>query len=138
MALTPDDVNTALDELWPGNKSQRCAELSATEALVRSDLREISTRPGGFVPGPVQFGIADAALWYLVFGALDRIEPMAMTSELSIRYLRPGQGDTLWARATLDKAGRRSLVGTVTIWTDDNKPCSTAQGTYMLPHTPTP
>lgn len=135
MALTPEDVNSALAEMWPGNTSHLCAELSATEALAKSDLSEVSTRPGGFVSGPTQFGLADAALWYMVFGALDQIEPMAMTSELSIRYLRPGQGDTLWARATLDKVGRRSVVGTVSIWTDNNKPCATAQGTYMLPHT---
>lgn len=137
MALTPEEVNSALAEMWPTNTSQRCEAISDTEALVRVDLAEISMRPGGFVPGPVQFSITDAALWYMVFGALGHIEPMAMTSELSIRYLRPGQGDVLWARATLDKAGRRSIVGTVSVWTDDNKPCATAQGTYMLPHTPT-
>lgn len=136
MALTSEDVNAALADMWPGNTSHRCAELSAIRALAQSDLRAVSTRPGGFVSGPTQFGLADAALWYLVFGALDRIEPMAMTSELSIRFLRPGIGETLWAEATLDKAGRRSVVGTVTIWADDNKPCATAQGTYMLPHTP--
>ncbi len=135
MPLTPDDVNKALAEMWPGNSAHQCIELSLTHALVSTDLSQASTRPGGFVPGPSQFALADAALWYMVFGALDRIEPMALTSELSIRYLRPGQGNTLWAKATLDKAGRRSVVGTVSIWTDDNPPCATAQGTYMLPHT---
>ena len=88
------------------------------------------------MPGPTQFGIGDSALWYLVFGALDRIEPMALTAELSIRFLRPGVGDRLYARATLEKLGRRSVVGSIRVWTDDNeaKPCATGQGTYMLPH----
>ena len=74
-------------------------------------------------------------LWYLAFGALDRIEPMALTSELSIRFLRPAQGETMWARAELDKAGRSSVVGTVKIWMDDrpDRLVSTAQGTYALP-----
>ena len=60
---------------------------------------------------------------------------MALTSELSIRYLRPAIGETLWARATLDKAGRRNVVGTVRVWTDDrpDKPTATAQGTYAMP-----
>ena len=60
---------------------------------------------------------------------------MALTSELSIRFLRPCIGTTLWARATIDAAGRRNVVGTVRIWTDDNeaKPCATAQGTYVMP-----
>ena len=70
-----------------------------------------------------------------MFGALDRFEPMALTSELSIRYLRPAVGKTLYAKATLDRAGRRAVVGTLQVWVDDNanKPCATAQGTYMLP-----
>ena len=92
-------------------------------------------RPGGFISGPAQFGLADAALWYLVFAAIGRIEPMALTSELSIRYLRPAQGSVLWAKATLESAGRRNVVGTVHVWCDDrvDKPTASAQGTYALP-----
>ena len=55
--------------------------------------------------------------------------------DLSIRFLRPGQGQMLYARADLDKAGRLMIVGTVKIWVDDHedKPISVAQGTYVLP-----
>ena len=92
-------------------------------------------RPGGFISGPTQFSLADAALWYVVFAAIGRIEPMALTSELSIRFLRPAIGDVLWARGTLESAGRRNVVGTVHVWTDDRpeKPTAVAQGTYVLP-----
>jgi acyl-coenzyme A thioesterase PaaI-like protein len=60
---------------------------------------------------------------------------MALTSELSIRFLRPCIGEVLWGRATIDTAGRRNIVGTVRIWTDANegKPSAVAQGTYVLP-----
>jgi len=60
---------------------------------------------------------------------------MALTSELSIRFLRPAQGSMLWARATLDSAGRRNVVGTVRVWVDDreDRAVSVAQGTYVLP-----
>ena len=97
-------------------------------------------RPGGYISGPTQFAIADGALWYLVFAAIGRVEPMALTSELSIRFLRPAIGAVLWARATQEVAGRRQVVGSVRIWTDDNeqRPCAVAQGTYVLPTTPTP
>ena len=103
--------------------------------MARRVVDESELRPGGFVSGPSQFGLADAALWYLVFGALGRVEPMALTSELSIRFLRPAQGTVLWARATLEAAGRRSVVGSVHVWCDDrsDKPTATAQGTYALP-----
>lgn len=127
-------MNSAVSDLWWGS-DQQCLEISPTHALARYDVSSVSMRPGGFIPGPCQFAIADGCLWYLVFGALDRVEPMAVTSELSIRFLRPGIGTVLHARATLDKRGRRSVVGTVRVWAgeDETRPCSTAQGTFMLP-----
>jgi acyl-coenzyme A thioesterase PaaI-like protein len=129
-----DAVNQMIGELFPGS-SHVCVELDRTMAVARRDVSDAELRPGAFISGPSQFGIADAALWYLVFGATGRIEPMALTSELSIRFLRPAQGRTLWARATLDVAGRRNVVGTVTVWCDDrhDRPTATAQGTYALP-----
>ena len=128
-------VNEMIGELFAGSNNS-CVELSRTEALARREISEAELRPGAFISGPSQFGLADAALWYLVFGATGRIEPMALTSELSIRFLRPAQGSVLWAKATLDVAGRRNVVGTVRVWCDDrdDRPTATAQGTYVLPH----
>jgi acyl-coenzyme A thioesterase PaaI-like protein len=94
-----------------------------------------SIRPGGYISGPTQFALADGVLWYLVFGATERIEPMAVTSELSIRFVRPALGNVLWARATLDSISRHKMVGSVRVWVDDrpDRPSSIAQGTYALP-----
>lgn len=131
---TVDAVNQMIGELFPGSDNG-CVELGATFAVARRNISESELRPGAFVSGPSQFGLADAALWYLVFGATGRIEPMALTSELSIRFLRPAQGSVLWAKAQLDVAGRRNVVGTVRVWCDDHedRPTATAQGTYVLP-----
>ncbi len=129
-----DAVNAMVRDHFPGS-SNLCAELGPTVAVARHDVGDSEIRPGGFISGPAQFAVADAALWYLVFGALGRIEPMAMTSELSIRYLRPARGTVLWARATLEVAGRRNVVGRVHVWCDDHqhRPSSTGLGTYALP-----
>lgn len=129
-----DAVNEMIEQLFPGSNNT-CAAIGADFAVARRDVTEAELRPGAFISGPSQFGLADAALWYLVFGATGRIEPMALTSELSIRFLRPAQGKVLWAKATLDVAGRRNVVGTVKVWCDDRdaKPTATAQGTYVLP-----
>ncbi len=127
-------VNEMIEQLFPGSNNT-CDSIGAEFAIARREICDAELRPGAFVSGPSQFGLADAALWYLVFGATGRIEPMALTSELSIRFLRPAQGKVLWAKATLDVAGRRNVVGTVRVWCDDrfDKPTATAQGTYVLP-----
>ena len=66
---------------------------------------------------------------------LSDLPDMALTSDLSIRFLRPAIGETVYARAVLNRANRRTVIGTVTVWTDDNEaePCATGQGTYVLP-----
>ena len=57
-----------------------------------------------------------------------------LTSELSIRYLRPARGLAIHARAELLDVGRRSIVGSMLAWTDSfDKPVAIAQGTYVRP-----
>ena len=116
--VTADAVNEMIAELFPG-AGNSCEEIGADFALARRTIGPDDIRPGGFVSGPTQFSLADAALWYVVFAATGRIEPMAMTSELSMRFLRPAIGTVLWARATVEGAGRRNVVGTVHVWCDD-------------------
>jgi len=132
--LSPDLVNAAVRSHW-ADSPHRCIDIGPTHAVAQQAVDQGGLRPGGFVPGPTMFSMADLVLWYLCFGALNRIEPMALTSELSIRYLRPAQGTTLFARADLDKAGRTSVVGTVRLWMDERpeRLVATAQGTYALP-----
>ena len=129
-----EEINALVQPAFPGSPNS-CAEVGEGYAVARRVVGAEELRPGGYISGPTQFAVADAALWYLVFAVIERVELMALTSELSIRYLRPAIGETLWARATLDKAGRRNVVGTVRVWTDDrvDKPTATAQGTYALP-----
>lgn len=133
-SLDPHDITTTVQAAFPG-AAVTCHQIGPDWVVARSKPDAGSVRPGGFISGPTQFALADSALWYLTFVAIGKIELMALTSELSIRFLRPAVGETLWARATLEKAGRRSVVGTVRLWTDDDetKPTATAQGTYMLP-----
>lgn len=130
--MNPEAIQAMLANHWPDARIQ-CTQVGATHAVAALACNERDLRPGGFISGPTQFAVADAALWFLTFGAIGRIEPRALTSEVSIRFLRPAQGATLFARAELNKAGR-SVVGTVSVWTEDPAlPCATAQGTYVLP-----
>jgi uncharacterized protein (TIGR00369 family) len=134
VALTVDAINAVVQTSFPGS-SHRCYEIGDNYAITRLDVDESHIRPGGYVSGPTQFGAADAVLWYGCFAALGRIEQMALTSELSIRFLRPAIGKVVWARADIDIVTRRSIVGTVRVWMDDDpgRITATAQGTYAIP-----
>lgn len=136
MSDTPtiDAVNAMLAEQFPGS-GNRCVELGDSYAVAAYDVEDGDIRPGGFVSGPTQFALVDSALWFLSFVALRRIEPMALTSELSIRFLRPAQGTRILCRATLESVSRRSVVGTAHVWVDGrpDKITATGQGTYAVP-----
>ncbi|MDW3215177.1 MAG: PaaI family thioesterase [Ilumatobacteraceae bacterium] len=128
------EINAMIVDQFPGT-GNRCIELGADYAVAAYDVTPSDIRPGGFVSGPTQFGLADCALWFLAFVGLDRIEPMALTSELSIRFLRPAVGERIIGRADLETVSRRSVVGTVHIWVDGtpHKITAVAQGTYAVP-----
>ena len=127
-------INDMVRSAFPGSRNY-CHELGTGYAISRLEAAVGDLRPGGFISGPTQFGAADAALWFATFVGLGRMEPMALTSELSIRFLRPAIGSVLFARADVDIVTRRSVVGTVKIWCDDDvdRPTATAQGTYAIP-----
>jgi uncharacterized protein (TIGR00369 family) len=132
--VTVDEINAFLAEQFDGVGNQ-CEAVGNRWAIARMDTSRTALRPGGIVSGPTVFGVCDAALYYACFTVLG-IVPMALTSEMSIRFLRPARGAVLRARAELHHAGRRSLIGSVIAWTDDvDKPVAAAQGTYVAPQT---
>ena len=134
LSFDVDAVNTMLLEQFPGT-GNRCVDIGPGFGVAAYDVTPADIRPGGFVSGPCQFALVDCALWFLAFAALDRIEPMALTSELSIRFLRPAQGDRIFCKATLEAASRRSVVGTAHVWCEGrpDKITAAAQGTYAIP-----
>jgi uncharacterized protein (TIGR00369 family) len=130
--VTVDAVNEFLARDFPGT-SNSCEAVGPGWAIARFDSTGVGLRPGGIISGPTVFGVCDGALYYACFTAIG-IEPMALTSELSIRFLRPAMGDAVRARAELQHVGRRSIIGTVVAWTDDiERPVAVAQGTYVRP-----
>jgi uncharacterized protein (TIGR00369 family) len=130
--VTAAQINEFLEAQFTGN-GNRCDEVGEKWAVAMLRTDGIPLRPGGIISGPTVFGVCDAALYYACFTVLG-IEPMALTSELSIRFLRPAQGSELRARADLHQVGRRSIIGSVIAWTTDpDRPVAVAQGTYVRP-----
>ena len=133
---TPDEVNAFLARAFPASHGGgvRCEELAERTAVARWTHDEGVLRPGGYISGPTIFGLADSALWFACFTAIG-IEAMAVTSEMSIRFLRPARNGDLMARARLDSVGRRRIVGTIDMWIDGapDRLVAVAQGTYVRP-----
>jgi uncharacterized protein (TIGR00369 family) len=132
--ITIDTVNAFIDDCYP-QLGSRCVDIGDKFAIAEYDLTKVARRPGGYISGPDQFRLADGALWFLALSATGQLEEMTVTSELSIRYLRPAVGEKLFARAELDSKSRRSVVGSVSLWCDseEEKKVSVAQGTYSVP-----
>ena len=131
-AVTTDEINEFLQRDF-GGSGNSCESVGDGWAVAVFNVAEQNLRPGGIISGPTVFGVCDAALYYACFTKIG-ISPMTMTSELSIRYLRPAKGVVLRARADVVHAGRRSIIGSMTAWTDDpDRPVAVAQGTYVRP-----
>jgi uncharacterized protein (TIGR00369 family) len=130
--VTTQQINDFLGSEFLSSGS-RCEEVGERWATATLPTGSIALRPGGIISGPTIFALCDAALYYACFTAIG-IEPMTLTSELSIRFMRPAKGDVIRARADLHHVGKRSIIGSIVAWTDSvDRPVAVAQGTYVRP-----
>jgi len=131
---TPAAINEFLAREFPSSSQRgyRCVEAGPGLVVARWTYDPATLRPGGFISGPTQFALADVALWFLTFTVLG-LAPMAVTSEMTIQYLRPAVGGDLMARAELLRAGKAKITGTVRLWVDGapDKLVSHVAGSYM-------
>ena len=136
---TPAAINEFFAREFPAAHASglRCDASGPGLAVARWLYDPTTLRPGGFISGPTQFALADVALWFLTFTVLG-LAPMALTSELTITFLRPAVGGDLIARAELLRAGRTAIKGTVNLWVDGkpDKPVSYVVGSYVQLVTP--
>lgn len=93
-------------------------------------------RPGGTVSGPVMMTLADVALYVAILAQIG-IVPLAVTTNLSINFLRKPRADRrVVARCRLLKLGKTLAVGEVYIYSEgEDEPVAHATGTYAIPRT---
>jgi acyl-coenzyme A thioesterase PaaI-like protein len=130
--ISIDDVNTFMLDTF-GATSHRCIEVGDGWAVARFDVSGSALRPGSIISGPAVFGLVDAAISFAAW-TLIGIEPMLLTSEMSIRYARPARGDVLFTRGEIHSTSRRTVIGSAFAWTEDpSKPVAVAQGSFSRP-----
>jgi uncharacterized protein (TIGR00369 family) len=100
---------------------------------VRRRHHDRSLRPGGTVSGPVMMALADFTMYLAVLSAIGWV-PLAVTTNLSINFLkRPGARDLI-AEARLFKLGKRLAVGEVELRSDgDDDLVAHVTSTYSIP-----
>jgi uncharacterized protein (TIGR00369 family) len=103
------------------------------DVRVRWKFDASSLRPGGTVSGPTMMELADFAMYVAVFSAVGP-QPLAVTTNLNINFLRkPAQADLI-ADAKLMKVGKRLAVGEVVIHSEgQDEPVAHVTSTYSIP-----
>ncbi|MEM9073608.1 MAG: PaaI family thioesterase [Myxococcota bacterium] len=95
------------------------------------DGTERHLRPGGTISGPTQMMMADTAAYFLVLSLIGPV-PLAVTTHLSINFMRKPPPGELDAHARILKLGKRLAVSEVVIG-DRDEPVAHAQVTYSIP-----
>jgi len=107
--------------------------VSAGGSLVRQAFRERSIRPGGTISGPTMMALADYAMYVAVLGAIGPVA-LAVTTNLTINFLRRPLPQDLLAEARLLKLGSRLAVGEVSIRSNGEEALAAhATLTYSIP-----
>jgi len=126
-------IEDFLDEVFP----QRLGTIEAVGdrwATMGLAIEDEHLRPGSCVSGPTMMALADVCLYVAILGEIGP-EPMAVTSDLSIHFLRRARGDRdLMATARIRKLGRRLAVGDIELFSHgDTDPVAIVTATYTLP-----
>lgn len=123
-----------LEEVFPQIRGQCTVEaVWPMGARMRLPVTEAHLRPGGTVSGPSMFMLADLAFYGAVLGMIGR-EPLTVTTNLNINFLRKPARADLIAEARILKLGRLLATGDVTLVSaGDDRPVAHATCTYAIP-----
>lgn len=136
-AMNANEIGKLLHEVFPQAFYPGCGltieRVEYANIRVRRHFQEDYIRPGGTISGPTMMELADFAMYVAVFSAVGP-QPLAVTTNLNINFLRkPAQADLI-AEARLLKVGKRLAVGEVAIYSDGvSEPVAHVTSTYSIP-----
>jgi uncharacterized protein (TIGR00369 family) len=136
LRLDIDALNSFLLGAFPGSDHDTMGRvIEASPGHVRMVIKpgERSLRPGALVSGPTQMALADVAAYALVLAHVGPVA-MAVTSSLTIHFLRGCRLGEVFADAGLLRLGKRTVAVDVRIWTDRaDRLVAQATVAYALP-----
>jgi uncharacterized protein (TIGR00369 family) len=134
--FTVEELRTYLVEIFPQvwtRGDYAIEDLGPMAASVRLRCHADHLRPGGTVSGPSMFALCDLALYVAILHEIGRVK-LAVTTNVSINFLRKPEPADLIGRAKLIKLGRRLAVGEVAVYSEGmEEMVAHATGTYSIP-----
>ena len=132
--LTAEELAAFLDEVFPQIRGEASIEAVAPmRARMRLHVEDRHLRPGGTISGPSMFMLADVTFYVAVLAMIGR-EPLTVTTNLGINFLRKPALRDLIGEARILKLGRSLAVGDVVLTSEgDDRPVAHASVTYSIP-----
>jgi uncharacterized protein (TIGR00369 family) len=129
-------VNALLRKAFPGAPPAAfptVTEVAPGRVRVMAPYRDGLLRPGGVISGPTLMSLADTGAYALVLAHIgDQL--MAVTSSLTMNFLRGAAPGDLHAEAQMLRLGRRNAVCDVRLWTEGpDRLAAQAIVTYAIP-----
>lgn len=115
------DSGLSVEAVWTGG------------CRVRQAFRENFVRPGGTISGPTMMALADFAFYVAILANVGP-QPLAVTTNLAINFLRKPQPRDLIAVVRILKLGQRLAVMDAEIVSDgETEPAAHVTSTYSIP-----
>ena len=130
---TRQEISDFLLQEFPQTKCT-VVSVGGGAGTVRHEVGRSELRPGGTVSGPVLMTVADVALYVAILGEIG-IVPLAVTTSLSINFMRKPPGDrAILGVCKLMKLGKSLAVGEVSLYSEGlPDPVAHVVGTYSIP-----
>jgi len=130
--MTADEINAFYKQAFPSGLA-RVDFADGKIAQVRLAYDQAQLRPGGTLSGPTMMALADMAMYTLVLSAVG-FAPLAVTTNLSINFLRKPEPRDLIGEGRMLKLGKALAVGDVIIRSDGSEEMvAHAVVTYSIP-----
>jgi uncharacterized protein (TIGR00369 family) len=134
--FTLEELRAYLVEIFPqiwARGDYAIEEVGPMTAAVRLNYHPDHLRPGGTISGPSMFALCDLALYVAILHEIGRVK-LAVTTNVSINFLRRPEPKDLIGRARLLKLGKRLAVGEVALYSPGEvEMVAHATGTYSIP-----
>jgi uncharacterized protein (TIGR00369 family) len=136
LKLDAEALNAFLLRAFPEAEAAlmpKVVEVGPGRLLVRQAFTSRALRPGGLISGPTQMALADTAAYALVLAHIGEVA-MAVTTSLTIHFLRGAKPGDLHAEAVLLKLGRRIATADILIWSETReRAAAKATVAYAIP-----